>query len=108
MPKDEWGVKRLCPSCNNRFYDLGNDPMTCPNCSAVFSVADLTASDGGAKAAERIAEKASAGTAAEDADDLVLDDDADVDIDDELLEDDDDDTVSLDEIADVSSGDDED
>ena len=35
MPKDEWGVKRLCPHCGTRFYDLQRDPMTCPNCGGV-------------------------------------------------------------------------
>ena len=32
MPKEEWGTKRLCPVCAARFYDLRNDPMTCPAC----------------------------------------------------------------------------
>ena len=26
MPNEEWGVKRLCPKCATRFYDLKNDP----------------------------------------------------------------------------------
>ncbi len=26
----EWGLKRTCLSCGARFYDLNNDPMTCP------------------------------------------------------------------------------
>ena len=43
MPKDEWGVKRLCPSCSTRFYDLQHDPMTCPSCGATFTVDSLTA-----------------------------------------------------------------
>ena len=36
MPKDEWGVKRNCPTCSTRFYDLRTDPMHCPNCGATF------------------------------------------------------------------------
>ena len=32
MPKEEWGVKRVCPSCSVRFYDLKKDPMLCPAC----------------------------------------------------------------------------
>ena len=43
MPKDEWGVKRICPTCATRFYDLRTDPMTCPNCGAVFTIDSLTA-----------------------------------------------------------------
>ena len=33
MVKPEWGAKRTCPKCSNRFYDLGNDePVTCIEC----------------------------------------------------------------------------
>ena len=42
MPKEEWGTKRLCPQCNTRFYDLMNDPMTCPACGAEFTLESLT------------------------------------------------------------------
>ena len=107
MPKEEWGTKRLCPSCNTRFYDLNNDPMTCPACGAEFTLESLTSG----RARSLISEK----TAARDTDqaDLVdeedLDDDADAgDLDDDLLDDDDDDgDVSLDEIADMPDSDDD-
>ncbi len=37
MVKPEWGVKRACPKCNTRFYDLGkDDPVTCINCGTAF------------------------------------------------------------------------
>ncbi|HEU0222226.1 MAG TPA: TIGR02300 family protein, partial [Paracoccaceae bacterium] len=42
MPNPEWGVKRMCPTCGTRFYDLTNDPTTCPNCAGVFSLDSLT------------------------------------------------------------------
>lgn len=33
MVKPEWGVKRTCPKCATRFYDLGkDDPVTCIAC----------------------------------------------------------------------------
>jgi len=33
MVKSEWGHKRDCPKCGERFYDLGNnDPVTCIEC----------------------------------------------------------------------------
>ena len=33
MVKPEWGTKRTCPKCGERFYDLGNeDPVTCVEC----------------------------------------------------------------------------
>ncbi len=112
MPKDEWGVKRLCPSCSTRFYDLQNDPMTCPNCGNTFDLESLTAKKSPVRAEKK---EAAAPVATEDdtEDAIVLDDEAedadtaDVDIDDDLLEDDDDDTVNLEEIADVPAEDDD-
>jgi uncharacterized protein (TIGR02300 family) len=108
MPKDEWGVKRLCPHCASRFYDLRRDPMTCPECGHGFSADSLVAHRGRALIPEKVAVKAPK----EDVDEIVVDPDleeetADVDLDDDLLEDDDDDNVSLDEIADVSGNDDD-
>ncbi|AKQ41951.1 hypothetical protein CP97_07800 [Aurantiacibacter atlanticus] len=33
MVKPEWGAKRTCPKCGERFYDLGQeDPVTCIEC----------------------------------------------------------------------------
>ena len=33
MGKPEWGAKRTCPKCGERFYDLGKeDPVTCIEC----------------------------------------------------------------------------
>jgi uncharacterized protein (TIGR02300 family) len=33
MVKPEWGTKRSCPKCGERFYDLGkDDPVTCIVC----------------------------------------------------------------------------
>ena len=33
MVKPEWGAKRTCPKCSTRFYDLGNEnPVHCINC----------------------------------------------------------------------------
>ena len=33
MAKPEWGTKRSCPKCAERFYDLGKDePVTCIEC----------------------------------------------------------------------------
>ena len=36
MSKPEWGVKRICPSCNARFYDLKRNPIICPKCETTF------------------------------------------------------------------------
>lgn len=38
MAKVSWGLKRQCPSCSNRYYDLGKNPATCPKCSFVHDI----------------------------------------------------------------------
>ena len=38
MAKPEWGTKRSCPKCGERFYDLGKDePVTCIECGEEWS-----------------------------------------------------------------------
>ena len=32
------GMKRTCPSCAARFYDLNKDPIVCPKCGESFVV----------------------------------------------------------------------
>lgn len=32
MAKPELGTKRICVSCNARFYDLNSEPAICPKC----------------------------------------------------------------------------
>ena len=108
MPKEEWGVKRVCPKCAVRFYDLQRDPMTCPACGTSFDVASLTQQKTRTVEPEKI-EKAAAPVVADDVEDAVVlvdeveevaDDIAD-DLADDILDDDDDDTVSIEAIADV-------
>ena len=36
MSKQELGVKRDCPECGARFYDLNKEPAQCPKCGAEF------------------------------------------------------------------------
>ncbi len=110
MPKEEWGVKRACPKCSVRFYDLQKDPMTCPSCGASFDATSLVQQK--TRAATPVKEVEKAEPVADDLEvAVVLDDDADVvtaeDLGDDLLDDDDDDTVNLEEIADVPANDDE-
>jgi uncharacterized protein (TIGR02300 family) len=106
MPKDEWGVKRVCPTCSTRFYDLRTDPMTCPNCGATFTIESLTA----VKAKALRPEKAKPEPVdLEDLPEIDTDDEAletDDDLDDEILEDEED-NVDLDDIADVPSDEEE-
>ncbi len=42
MSKPARGTKRVCASCDARFYDLGRSPIVCPVCQAVFHVATPT------------------------------------------------------------------
>ncbi|NVK12746.1 MAG: TIGR02300 family protein [Rhodobacteraceae bacterium] len=105
MPKEEWGVKRVCPTTGKRFYDLNKDPIVSPYTGEVVEL-----DTGKTRMIEADAEDAATLKAKEnmDADDVVLDDDDDVDVDlgdDVLDDDDDDDNVSLDDIADMSSPD---
>ena len=105
MPKEEWGVKRVCPTTGKRFYDLNKDPIVSPYTGEVV---ELTTSKTRMIAADT-EDMSSKGTKVSelDAEDVVIDDeDVDVDLGDDLLEEDDeDDNVPLEEIADVPSDD---
>jgi len=99
MPKDEWGVKRLCPTTGRRFYDLGKDPVISPYTGEVVDLTNNTAS--AAKAIAKTEEKPETEDVLEETE-TVLEDDSDIDIEDDLLDDDDDDeTVNLDDLTDV-------
>ena len=30
MSKPEWGIKRICPKCNMKYYDFNRSPIICP------------------------------------------------------------------------------
>lgn len=106
MPKEEWGVKRVCPTTGKRFYDLNANPIISPYTGEVVEI-DTGKTRMIAADAEDRQSKAKVETDEEV--DVLEDDDVDVDLDDDddVLEDDDDDNVSLDDIADVASDDDD-
>lgn len=110
MPNEEWGTKRLCPETGKRFYDLNKNPIISPYTGDVVTVDTSKTRTMVADAEDAQSKKAKE---AEEEDDLVLDDsddsDDDVDLGDDVLDDDDDDddTVSLDELADVATNDDD-
>ena len=109
MPKEEWGTKRVCPTTGKRFYDLNKTPIVSPYTGDVVEV-DISKSRMIAADAEDAATLKAKEAEGETADVVLEDDDAlDADLGDDVLDDDDDDddTVSLDEIADVASDDDE-
>ena len=108
MPKEEWGVKRVCPTTGKRFYDLGRDPIISPYTGEVV-VLEVEKGSRGSVAAPSIKLKA------KDDEDVVIDDDLETDDtdvtieddsvdleEDDVLEQDDDSTVSLDDLADVA------
>ena len=105
MPKEEWGVKRVCPTTGKRFYDLNKDPIVSPYTGEVV---ELTTSKTRMIAADTEDMSSKGANVSElDAEDVVIDDeDVDVDLGDDLLEEDDeDDNVPLEEIADMPSDD---
>ncbi|NDR58980.1 TIGR02300 family protein [Aliiruegeria sabulilitoris] len=106
MPKEEWGVKRVCPTTGKRFYDLGRDPIVSPYTGEIVQL------ETGNKSRVLIKDEKDKQSAPEEEalidDDDDLETDADVDLGDDVLDDDaDDDNVSLDEIADVGSDEDD-
>lgn len=106
MPKEEWGVKRVCPTTGKRFYDMNANPIVSPYTGEVLSL------DNSKGTRTMVADKEDKATLAEDlvddADAVLEEDDAsDVDLGDDVLDDDDDDEVSLEEIADMPADDDD-
>ncbi len=94
MARPELGTKRLCDSCEAKFYDLNRDPIVCPSCGAQF-VLDGEAKPESKPAVAKPAEKPAAKDDEEDDDDDVeivsLED----------VEEDDDDDEDIPEIEDV-------
>ena len=109
MPKEEWGTKRLCPTTGKRFYDLNQNPIVSPYTGEVVEIDTSKTRMIAADAEDAATTKAKAKAATTEEDDQVLEDedDVEVELDDDLLDDDDDDddNVSLDELADVASED---
>lgn len=107
MPKEEWGTKRVCPTTGKRFYDLNADPIVSPYTGE--AVEPDTGKSRMISADSEDAATAKAKAATKDSAEVIdEEEDVDVDLDDDLLDDDEDEEkVSLDDIADVASEDDE-
>jgi len=107
MPKEEWGVKRICPETGKRFYDLNKTPIISPYTGEVVEVDSGKSRMIAADEEDAVTAKMNVAETDKEAD-ILDDDDGDVDLGDDVLDDDDEeDTVSLDEIADVAANDDE-
>ncbi len=105
MAKEEWGVKRVCPTTGKRFYDLNKSPIVSPYTGEVVELDTGKRSMIAADAEDAATKKMKVADVADSDDDLLDDDDVDMDLDDDLLEEDDDDNVSLDELTDVAAED---
>ena len=95
MVKPEWGTKRTCPKCSTRFYDLGaEDPVHCINCGNDWIPEPVLKSKQplAFEAAPVAVAKEPAGDAELEAEDLAIDEDAE---------------VSADEEGDIDTGDDD-
>lgn len=101
MAKPEWGTKRTCPKCGERFYDLGKeDPVTCIACGEAWTPEPIL------KTKQPIVvekEKEKEEPESNDDEDIDLDDE---DLDNVSLDDDDDDEVTA--MVDTSLTDNED
>ena len=103
MPKEEWGVKRVCPTTGKRFYDLNKSPIVSPYTSEVVEL-DSSKTRMIAADAEDMSSKGNKAADLESEDAVLDDENLDVDLGDDLLEEDDeDDNVPLEEIADMPS-----
>ncbi len=42
MPKAEWGLKKYCPDCDSKFYDLNRKPPVCPMCGVEIEESEVS------------------------------------------------------------------
>jgi uncharacterized protein (TIGR02300 family) len=68
--KQERGTKRTCQNCDERFYDLGHDPIICPFCGSKYVIASSPAALAALQAEQRdlAAKKAKKAVVVDDAD----------------------------------------
>ncbi len=53
MAKAEWGMKRVCPNCGTRYYDMKKNPPVCPSCGTAFDPENIMRSRRGRAAADK-------------------------------------------------------
>ena len=70
MTKPEWGLKRVCPSCATRYYDMRKNPPVCPNCGTVFDPESVLKVRRRANADDKSRKSAAAETTPDDIDDI--------------------------------------
>jgi uncharacterized protein (TIGR02300 family) len=91
MPKAEWGVKRTCPNCETRFYDLQREPILCPECGATFNMDDHGKVSGMRERRVPVAVADEADPLVDEDDEALVDDDEEESVEDPLLAEDEED-----------------
>ncbi|WP_045837246.1 TIGR02300 family protein [Hyphomicrobium sp. 99] len=68
--KQARGTKRTCQNCDERFYDLGHDPIICPFCNSKYVIASSPAALAALQAEQRdlAAKKAKKAASVDEAD----------------------------------------
>src|SRR5205085_12431494 len=85
MVKPEWGAKRTCPKCSTRFYDLGNeDPVHCIECGTDFVPEPVLKSKQPLAVEAPVAAKEPVPDPELEAEDLTVDEDAEISADEEV------------------------
>jgi uncharacterized protein (TIGR02300 family) len=87
MVKPEWGTKRTCPKCSTRFYDLvKEDPVHCIECGTDFVPEPVLKSKQPLtfEAAAPVAKEPAEADPELEAEDLAVDEDAEISADEEV------------------------
>jgi uncharacterized protein (TIGR02300 family) len=82
VSKAEWGMKRICPGCSMRYYDMKKKPPVCPKCKTLFDPETLLRARRGRTVEKKLAAKDVADdvidglpiTEGDDAEDAVIED----------------------------------
>ena len=57
MSKVELGMKRICPKCSKRYYDMKKNPPICPGCKTPFDPETLLRARRGRAADKKVVAK---------------------------------------------------
>ena len=104
MSKAARGAKRLCESCEAKFYDLNRSPIICPLCQTEFKLAKSADDDKPPEAEKVVVEPTPVAQPAASTDDEAKD----LDVDPELAAVDDEDLAGLDDVETDDADDDTD
>ena len=85
MAKPEWGKKRICSSCNTKYYDFNKSPIICPSCGSEFDPDIYLKSRKGKNLSTKVASEKNQNTS----EDMSNIDDIETDTDDQVVSDDD-------------------